>query len=64
MPNSEVEKIVAFVRDQRRHARNRRHWKRRLAAFGFAIEPSEGTPMILALPERDVVCALPSDLHA
>ncbi|GKY86265.1 hypothetical protein [Sinisalibacter aestuarii] len=57
--NSEVEKIVEFVCDQRRHARSRRQWKRRLAAFGFAIKDTDEGPMIATLPKRKVVCPLP-----
>jgi hypothetical protein len=59
---SEVQKIVEFVCDQRRHARSRRHWKRRLAAFGFAIKDTDDGPMIATLPKRQVVCALPQQL--
>jgi hypothetical protein len=65
MPSkSETRKIVAFVREQREHAHSRRHWKRRLAAFGFAIEDTEDGPMISMLPKRRVICPLPQDLHA
>jgi ribose 5-phosphate isomerase RpiB len=60
---SEIQKTVEFVRDQRHHARNWRDWKRRLAAFGFAIEKTGDGPMIMALPHREVICALPRDLR-
>lgn len=61
---SEIEKTVAFVREQRRHSRNWRHWKKRLAAFGFAIEKTREGTMIIAMPQRAVVCPLPGDLLA
>lgn len=61
---TEVEKTIAFVREQHAHAANRRRWKRRLANFGFAIEPSDHGPVITALPDRAVICPLPLDLRA
>lgn len=61
---TEVQKTIEFVREQRRHARDWRHWKRRLAAFGFAIADTEAGPVIAMLPKGKVVCALPGDLRA
>ncbi|OIP85905.1 MAG: hypothetical protein AUK37_03665 [Rhodobacterales bacterium CG2_30_65_12] len=61
---TEVQKTIEFVRLQRRHARDWRHWQRRLAAFGFAIAETKAGPMIARLPKGKVVCALPGDLLA
>lgn len=60
---SEQQKTLAFALEQYRLARNWRDWKRRLAAFGFGIEKAAEGAVITALPERNVVCALP-DLAA
>lgn len=59
MSDSETQKIIEFVCDQRSRSRSWRHWKRRLAAFGFAITHTDNGPMIATLPKREVVCALP-----
>lgn len=61
---TEIQKTVCFVREQHRHARNARHWKRRLAAFGFAIAHTDDGAVITALPKGKVVCPLPTDLCA
>jgi len=61
---TEVQKTVEFVREQRLHSRNRRHWKRRLANFGFAIDTSDDRLVITALPDGEIVCPLPLDLQA
>lgn len=61
---TEIEKTVALVREQHGRARNSRQWKRRLAAFGFAIEPTDDGLMIAKLPRRTVVCPVPQDLLA
>ena len=61
---NEIEKIVAFVRDQRRHAATRRQWKRRLAGFGFTIAQTADGPVIATLPRRRPVCPLPPELLA
>jgi hypothetical protein len=59
---SEIEEIVSFVRDQRARVKNQRQFRRRLAAFGFAIDQAEEGPVIAKLPRHRVVCALPVDL--
>ena len=61
---TEIQKTIAFVREQRAHADTRRRWKRRLASFGYAIAPSAKGPVITALPDGDVICLLPPDLKA
>ncbi len=61
---SEIDEIVAFVRDQRERVKTHRQWKRRLAAFGFAIVKTDEGPAIAKLPRNRVVCPVPQELVA
>jgi hypothetical protein len=62
--NSEIEEIVAFVRDQRARVQTMRQWRRRLAAFGFSIDQTEAGLVIAKLPRHRVVCPVPQELIA
>lgn len=62
--NSEVTRIVDFVRLQHGRTRSKRRFKRRLAAFGFTIENTDKGPMIALLPWHRIVCPLPAEISA
>ncbi len=62
--NSEIDEIVTFVCAQRGRVRNDRQWRRRLAAFGFAIADTDEGQMIAKLPRNRIVCPLPQEFCA
>jgi len=64
MAQTEIDKIIAFVSDQREHVKTDRQWKRRLANFGFTITDGDAGKMIAVLPKGRPICPLPNGLCA
>ncbi len=61
MPHTEIDRIVDFVREQRRLSRSLRHCKRRLANYGFSIARVDESLMITTLPKQRPICPLPPE---
>jgi hypothetical protein len=59
---AERQRTLDFVMEQRALVNSDRAWKRRLAQFGFGIDPTDDGHRVSWLPHRRTICVVPTGI--